>query len=61
MRPNRDLKINFRYKHIMITQALAVRYGRCKEKLDGKCCYPHCGCLYGDTGPIDPVTGKEYV
>ena len=50
-----------RYKHIRETQALAKKHGRCKEQLDGKCMYPHCGCLFGENGPIDPVTGKESV
>ena len=48
-----------RYKHIQATKKLATKYNRCKEQLDGKCMYPHCSCLFGVNGPIDPATGKE--
>lgn len=59
---NNQLFLNSpRYGHIKRTQALAIQYDRCKEQFEGKCSYPHCQCLLGDTGPIDSVTGKEYV
>ena len=48
-----------RYRHIKKIKDLATKYGRCKEKLNGKCIYPHCQCLFGINGPIDPITGKE--
>ena len=48
-----------RYGHIQKTKELAIKYNRCKEQLDGKCMYPHCGCLFGENAPIDPVSGEE--
>jgi len=63
MNPDQDMQLFLnspRYKHIKRTQELAIFYGRCKEQFEGKCSYPHCACLYGDTGPINPVTGEEY-
>jgi len=48
-----------RYAHIQSTKKLAIKHGRCKEMVDGRCMYPHCGCLMGTDGPIDPVTGVE--
>ena len=48
-----------RYKHIKTTKELAIKYNRCQEQIDGKCMYPHCGCLFGENGPIDPITGIE--
>jgi hypothetical protein len=53
----------WRHNHIKVTQMLAMKYERCNpdEMIDGKCTYPHCTCLYGKNGPIDPVTGKEMV
>ncbi len=57
--PIKEFKKSPRGKHILKTQKLAIKYNRCKEKFKGKCSYPHCGCLYGNNGPIDPITGKE--
>lgn len=48
-----------RFKHIRETKKLATKHNRCKEKVSGKCMYPHCNCLFGINGHIDPVTGKE--
>jgi len=62
MNPDQDMQLflnSSRYKHIMTTKDLAEQYGRCKEKLEGKCSYPHCQCLFGENGPIDPITGEE--
>jgi hypothetical protein len=43
-----------------IMRTLAVAHGRCKEQREGKCIYPECNCLFGEHGPINPVTGKGY-
>jgi len=43
----------------MRIRKLAIKHNRCKEMEDGKCMYPHCGCLFGETCHNDPVTGKE--
>lgn len=49
-----------RFNHMMKMRELAVKHNRCKEMRDVHCIYPHCGCLYGENGHIDPITGKEY-
>ena len=48
-----------RYDHMVKMRKLAVKHNRCEEMQDGRCMYPHCGCLYGENGHINPVTGKE--
>lgn len=55
-RPDTESRIRF----IHDVQRMAMKFGRCKELLNSKCQYPHCGCLFGKEGPIDPETGKEY-
>lgn len=35
-----------RYSHIQKTKKIAIKHGLCQEQLDGKCMYPHCGCLF---------------
>ena len=35
-----------RYKGIKRMRKLAKKYDLCQEKIDGKCMYPHCTCLY---------------
>jgi hypothetical protein len=47
-----DFKNSPRRKHIQATQKLAKERGWCKElDEDGRCQYPHCGCLFGPYGP----------
>jgi len=54
-----EMQNSVRLIFIRQIQTLAVKHGRCQEQVDGKCMYPHCNCLFGENGPIDPVTGKE--
>lgn len=49
-----------RFMYIQSTRELAVKYNRCQEQINGKCMYPHCGCLFAADGPTDPMTGEIY-
>lgn len=55
-----DSNAQNRLSAIHAMQKLAVKYGRCREMIDGQCTYPHCGCLFEDGKHLDPVTGKPY-
>ena len=35
-----------RYKYIKIVRNICEQAGICKEKVEGRCMYSHCGCLY---------------
>jgi len=63
MNPDQNTQLflnSSRWRHIRATKYLALQHDRCKEKFEDKCAYPHCQCLHGENGPIDPVTGEEY-
>lgn len=51
-----------RLAHIRRVRRLAKLHGRCQEPTEsGNCRYPHCQCLFGAEGIIDPETGKELI
>ena len=35
-----------RYNHIQKIKKSAMKHKQCKEQLDNKCMYLHCGCLF---------------
>jgi len=48
-----------RFEHIQHMKAFAIKSGKCKETIGGKCTYPHCQCLFVglEEGDKDEKTG----
>jgi hypothetical protein len=64
MKTNKELEADIkefvkssRYKQIQRIKHYAQKNGYCKEQIDRRCAYPHCGCLFTDDGVIDPELG----